>query len=144
MTFLPVVERELRVAARRPNIYWGRTVAALVGVALGAYAYVLSRRFARLQLGEILFVALTWVAFVSCVFSGVRHTAGCISSERRDGTLGLLFLTDLKGYDIALGKLVASSISALQALLAVLPVKDHPRCYGSWLVVVLPLPIPGL
>ena len=31
MTFLPIVERELRVAARRPATYWLRLGVALVG-----------------------------------------------------------------------------------------------------------------
>ena len=34
-------------------------------------------------------------------------TADCLSEEKREGTLGLLFLTDLRGYDI-----VVSSSSA--------------------------------
>jgi len=31
---------------------------------------------------------------------GVLITADCLSEEKREGTLGLLFLTDLKGYDV--------------------------------------------
>ncbi|HQU46125.1 MAG TPA: hypothetical protein PK867_25150, partial [Pirellulales bacterium] len=39
-------------------------------------------------------------------------TADCISSERREGTLGLLFLTDLRGHDVVLGKLVVAGLGA--------------------------------
>jgi ABC-type transport system involved in multi-copper enzyme maturation permease subunit len=38
-------------------------------------------------------------------FAGSVLTADCISEERRGGTLGLLLLTDLKGFDIVFGKL---------------------------------------
>ena len=41
------------------------------------------------------------VALLMCMFSA-SVTADALSSEKRNGTLGLLFLTDLKGYDIVL------------------------------------------
>jgi hypothetical protein len=52
----------------------------------------------------------------------VRHTADCLSEEKREGTLGLLFLTDLKGYDVVVGKLVSTSVNAFFGLLAILPI----------------------
>ena len=45
-----------------------------------------------------------------------------MSEEKREGTLGLLFLTDLKGYDVVAGKLVANSLNGFYALMAILPV----------------------
>jgi hypothetical protein len=45
-----------------------------------------------------------------------------MSEEKRDGTLGLLFLTDLRGYDVVSGKLMASALRGFYALLAVFPV----------------------
>ena len=48
--------------------------------------------------------------------AGLLGTADCVSSEKRDGTLGLLFLTDLKGYDVICGKLAANSVSVLYGL----------------------------
>ena len=33
-TFLPIVSRELRVAARRRGTYWNRTLAAIVAIAI--------------------------------------------------------------------------------------------------------------
>ena len=32
----------------------------------------------------------------------MRNTADSLSAEKREGTLGLLFLTDLRGYDVVL------------------------------------------
>src|SRR6185436_16175150 len=42
--------------------------------------------------------------------------------EKREGTIGFLFLTDLRGYDVVLGKLLATSLRTFYALLAVLPI----------------------
>src|SRR5438445_4146393 len=38
MTFLPIVERELRVAARRKNTFWTRMAVALVAVLIAGWA----------------------------------------------------------------------------------------------------------
>src|SRR5256885_5281345 len=63
-----------------------------------------------------LFRALFGFAFVYCLFIGARLTADCLSEEKREGTLGLLFLTDLKGYDVVFGKLAATSVNSIYAL----------------------------
>jgi len=73
-----------------------------------------------------LFGNLTGAAVLYCLFSGVRATADCLSEEKREGTLGLLFLTDLKGYDVVLGKLAGTSLNALYSLLAVVPLLAVP------------------
>src|SRR2546430_12613699 len=38
MTFLPIVDRELRVAARRPATYWTRLVFAIAGAGIVSLA----------------------------------------------------------------------------------------------------------
>src|SRR5207249_7362657 len=66
--------------------------------------------------------------------AGRRFTADCLSSEKREGTLGLLFLTDLRGYDVVFGKLAATSLSGFFGLLALVPVLALPMMMGgvSW------------
>jgi hypothetical protein len=54
-----------------------------------------------------------------------------LSQERREGTLGLLYLTSLKGYDIIIGKLIATSLHAFYGLLAVLPMLSLPLLIGG-------------
>ena len=61
----------------------------------------------------------------------MRWTADCLSSEKREGTLGFLFLTDLKAYDVVAGKLASSSLSAAYGLLAVMPVLTIPMLLGG-------------
>src|SRR5207244_13589599 len=66
-----------------------------------------------------------------CLLAGVFLTADCLSEEKRDGTLGLLFLTDLRGYDVVLGKFVAMLVNALYGLLALLPIMAIPLLLGG-------------
>src|SRR5882724_140819 len=122
MTFLPIVARELRVAARRRGTYWSRLGAALAGLAVGAWVMLIPELRSPQRLGIYLFVALSVIAYVHALLAGLFTTADCLSEEKRQGTLGLLFLTDLKGYDIVLGKLAATSLNSLYGMLAIFPV----------------------
>jgi ABC-type transport system involved in cytochrome c biogenesis permease component len=131
MTFLPIVERELRTACRRRGSYWMRVGAALVALLLGAWMLLWTHFGSQRQLGLSMFVALSVIAFLYALLSGLRPTADCLSEEKREGTLGLLFLTDLKGYDIVLGKLAATSLNVFYGLLAILPIMAVPLLMGG-------------
>ena len=121
--FWTVVGRELRVAARRRSTYWTRAVAVLLGTLLLVWMLEISSAFAApAQAGRALFGVLAFCAWLSCVFAGVFLTADCLSEEKREGTLGLLFLTDLRARDIMVGKLVATSVNGLYGIVALLPV----------------------
>jgi ABC-type Na+ efflux pump permease subunit len=122
MHTLPIVERELRVASRRPRTYFGRLSAAGVAVVFTAYLYWMFSHFGGQAAGRQMFTMLVQLAFIYCLFSGVGNTADCLSREKREGTMGFLFLTQLRGYDIVLGKLLATSLSALYGVLAIVPV----------------------
>ena len=124
MTFLPIVERELRAVARRPATYWTRLAFAAVGVGVVSLAllFAVVAETARSRAGGNLFKFLSLVALGFSGLAGVFLTADCLSEEKREGTLGLLFLTDLNGYDIVFGKLFVRSLSAGYGLLAFLPI----------------------
>ena len=122
MRFLPIVQRELRVSARRWSTYWVRTWIALL-VVVASVAIVLANGDEPPQaVAQYLFFSVTGGALLYCLLIGARTTADCLSEEKRAGTLGLLFLTDLKGYDVVAGKLVANSLNGFYGLLAILPV----------------------
>lgn len=132
MTLLPIVERELRVAARKPGSHWVRALAALAAMAGCGWALLVSRRvFASAQQGHMAFTWLAWLAFLYALTAGPRSTADCLSEEKREGTLGLLFLTDLKGRDVVLGKMAATSLNTFYGLLAMLPVLAIPLLMGG-------------
>src|SRR5688572_27570601 len=99
MTFLPIVERELRVAARRRSTYWTRAgVAAAALILFGGMVGLssLQRSGLATQLGPILFGIFSWLSFIAVCAAGVFLTSDSLSEEKREGTLGLLFLTDLR------------------------------------------------
>ncbi len=143
MTFLPIVERELRVAARRPTMYRARLFAALGVMLVWLVLVIGSRRASAAELSQTLFIAFGVIALLFCLLAGIFLTADCLSQEKRDGTLGLLFLTDLKGYDVVLGKLLATSAHSVYGLLAVFPVLGLPLLLGGvtgaefWRVMVV-------
>src|SRR5688572_20507617 len=113
MTLLPIVERELRVAARKRSTFWVRMIAALVAVVVAVGFLILSSlRFGvgAAQLGHALFSALTWLSLAAALGAGLFLTSDCLSEEKREGTLGFLFLTSLRSYDVVGGKLLATSL----------------------------------
>ena len=122
MTFLPIVERELRVASRRRSTYLGRLAGALVAMGIGGWIMLAMHANAPGEMGLVLFVALSVMLCLYSLGAGARITSDCLSEEKREGTLGLLFLTDLKGYDIVSGKLVANSLNIFYGLLSAFPV----------------------
>src|SRR2546427_3900975 len=132
MTFLPIVDRELRVRARQKSTHRTRLIGAVLAsglVALMLLASAFGRGVGRF--GGFVFVALAWLAFLYALLEGARNTADCLSEEKRAGTLGLLFLTDLKGYDVVLGKLIATSLNSFYGLIAIFPVLAIPLLLGG-------------
>jgi len=132
MQFLPIADRELRVAAHQPRTWWRRVLTTGVGLALFAFMFAVVGQFRGLLfIGRELFTALSWVGVIYALLAGPLTTADCLSRERRDGTLGLLFLTDLQSYDVVLGKLAAASLRIAFDLTAVLPLAAIPMLMGG-------------
>ncbi len=132
MTFLPIVDRELRVAARRRGTHRLRLLVPLAGMLLvGMCALLLSAGVAPKQVGHAIFQGFSLLLLLYSLIYGRRATADCLSCEKREGTLGLLFLTDLKGYDIILGKLAATSLGGFYGLLSAFPVLAVPLLMGG-------------
>src|SRR5206468_9192984 len=132
MRFLPIVARELRVAARRHGTYAIRLLAAAAALTVTLWLCLLpTLGQPPSALGKSLFTALSIMAFAYCLLIGPFLTADCISSEKRDGTLGLLFLTELRGWDVVLGKWAATSLAGFYGLVAVLPSLAIPLLIGG-------------
>lgn len=132
MTILPVIVRELRVAARRPLTYRVRWMAAgLLYVLWLVMCLVAWGRSPQERFSQDLFWAFGWTAFLPTLMAGVFLTAESVSREKEQGTLGLLFLTDLHGHDVVLGKLIGHSVNALFGLFAVLPLLGIPLLMGG-------------
>ncbi len=147
MTFLPIVERELREASRRRETFRIRHIMAAAALFGGGWIMLAMIDSAPQRLGETLMGTLAAGVYLYCALVGVFTTADCLSEEKREGTIGLLFLTDLKGYDIVFGKLAASSLNAFYGVLAVFPVMAIPLLVGGvtvaefWRIVLVSLNI---
>ncbi len=129
---LPIVQRELLVASRKWHTFWTRIAAAAIGffvvlLTLGADTAVSAGAGA----GKSIFSILSWLSFWACFFGGAMLTADSLAVERREGTLGLLFLTDLKGCDVVLGKLAAKSLTGFFCLIAIVPMLAVPLLLGG-------------
>jgi ABC-type transport system involved in multi-copper enzyme maturation permease subunit len=137
MTVWPVIDRELRTQARLPFTY-GLRVLSMSMLLLAAF-YFGARNGFNLDLGGALFGYLNFTLFCAVWILVPLFTADCISREKREGTMGLLFLTPLRARDIVLAKGLVHGLRALTLWLAVLPVLTIPFLLGgiTWKEAVL-------
>lgn len=131
MTSWPILERELRVWARRGVTYWGRFTVALGGILVCVMPLLWSGNLvAPGTTGRSGFNGLVSAAFLLCCLACLL-TADAISGERREGTLGLLVLTRVKHLDLLLGKLASRSLTSVLGLVALMPLLAFPLLTGG-------------
>jgi len=129
MTVLPVIGRELREAARRTATYSLRIHG--VGALLAVCAWITLNESVAWSDGGAVFARLHTALFLAIWVLVPLVVADCISRERREGTLPLLFLTPLRASDIVLAKSLAHGLTAFTLWLAVLPVLTMPFVAGG-------------
>jgi ABC-type transport system involved in multi-copper enzyme maturation permease subunit len=130
MACLPIIERELRVALRkrRPTRSRLKVAAAAAG---GAMLFLLlggptgSRNLGR-ELDELLCMAGLYF-----VVRAPRLTAGVLAEERRNQTLGLLFLSGLGAGEVFASKFLSAALVAFTDLLALFPMLALPFLIGG-------------
>src|SRR6478736_3828775 len=114
--------------------FWLRIIAALVAfvIASGLFTLLVSiPGGGGAHPGGPLFAVLTWMSLAVALSAGLFFTSVGVSAGKREGTLGFLFLTDLRGYDVVLGKLLATSCRCVFALLAIFPVLACTQLLGG-------------
>ena len=131
MTSLPIVERELGIASRKLGSWLSRWIIAIVAVCFGGLWLGIAYLEGGMMKGDIFFAILAWACFAYCLLAGLWTTSDTLTREKSDGTLGLLFLTDLRGYDVVLGKMITASLKSFYGVLAVLPVLALPLLMGG-------------
>lgn len=132
MNVWPVIVRELRQQARQKFTFTLRGLG--VGLmTIAAILFALEYSFGP-YLGGWLFAGLHITLFYAIWVLVPLSASDCISRERREGTLGLLFLTPLRAREIVMAKALAHGLRAGTLLLAVLPVLTIPFILGgvSW------------
>jgi len=121
-----ILDRELKIAARQKSTRISRTLAPfLLATIWFIVCWTGSVRSAQ-QLGFQTLIATSILALAGALFAGAFLTADSISSEKREGTLGLLFLTHLRPADVILGKFFSTFTQAFYVLLAIFPVLALP------------------
>lgn len=126
----PVVQRELREGARRPLNHWLRVGSAFGGmIVFGLVAN--ARNMPATAIGGQLFACIHTLLLVLICCTVPAMTADCIAREKREGTLGLLFLTPLTALGIVTGKAAIQFARTFTAWLAVLPVLVVPVLTGG-------------
>jgi ABC-type transport system involved in multi-copper enzyme maturation permease subunit len=137
----PVIFRELRAESRKSFTYWLRVIGA--AAILAAIFFTLQQpgrwtRFGALPvvqsqqlMGRMLFGNVNGTLFALVWLIVPLLTADCINREKREGTLGLLFLTPLTAEGIVIGKMFAHALRALTFVLTMLPVLAVPLLVGG-------------
>ena len=132
MQFLSVAERELRVAARKRSSFRVRIFASVVALFVCGFSLWFVTLFrARPIPGEQLFYVLSWLAFFFACIVGPALTADSVNEEQNNGTLGLLFLTNLNSISISLGKLFGHGVLALYSIISIVPIMALPFLLGG-------------
>lgn len=131
MTFLPLLERELRARARSRATFWTRFAVVLVTMVV-CLPELLSAGFGTQagSSGKFIFNGIVVIGFLLAC-GGCLLTADVISRERREGTLGLLLLTRVRKFDLLLGKFGSAGLTSLCALAALLPLMMIPVLAGG-------------
>ena len=125
MNSWPIILRELRAEARRPVHYRLRLLA---GTAFTAYLafYALVAVQASAAVGAAVFQAINFNIYLTIWLTAPLLTCDCLSKEKREGTLSLLFLTPLTALGVVIGKSFVHALRALSFLLAAAPVVTVP------------------
>ena len=135
-----MVERELRVASRRSGTYWGRAGAGLAGVMV--IGFMMAADWTRMPLpviGQTFFRLLGGLTALTVLTSVMQFSSEAFAREKREDTLGLLFLTPLRPVDIVLGKLVSTSLSAYMSASSSAPSNSRPSGSSPRLSISSPL-----
>ncbi len=131
MTILPIVARELNVMARRAGVRWVRVaVAALASFFCFQSFEANSSIGISNTAGQAVLRALSAAGFLFACAAAFQ-AAESVNVERREGTLGLLFLTDLKSHDVVLGKLISAGANSFYSLAGFAPVLMLPLVVGG-------------
>jgi len=132
MLSLPIVLREFSLAARRKRTFWVRVLfAALLGLNALMFIFAAMTEPSNSAGGWEFFNVLSAQTFFATALVAPALIGGCISDERNDGTLGLLFLTRLNSADIVLGKLIGRGFDAFLLFLCAMPFLFVPILLGG-------------
>jgi ABC-type transport system involved in multi-copper enzyme maturation permease subunit len=117
---MPIARREMLILARSARTYRGRLATGIMTLVGGiAFAVIYSQTGLRSAAPFIGVVG--YMLSLMCIFTGAQLSADAIAREKREGTLGLLFLTGLPAWQITGGKLIANGVSSFFSIFVTFP-----------------------
>ncbi|HKQ37578.1 MAG TPA: ABC transporter permease [Verrucomicrobiae bacterium] len=130
MLALPIARRELLVLSRAPLTWKNRmgVSAVVLGAAILLSVFYHFGGSKALTMGMHFFGGML---SMMCLFAGVALTADSIAEEKRAGTIGLLFLTDLSPFEIVMGKLIAHGVRGFYTAICALPLLSMSMIVGG-------------
>lgn len=131
MRFLSVADRELRAAARRSATYYVRWITGVGFFVLLVWLLWVFDAFTNQRRVPDVLQVFAVMIFFYCLIIGTARTADCLSSEKREGTLGLLYLTNLNSAEIVAGKLCSNALATVYGLVAIFPIMAIPLLMGG-------------
>lgn len=143
MSVLPVIVRELRAQGRQPLTYWLRVIGGLsVAAAFAVALWTLDDSRGQVRgsmafsdtlhiFGITLFGKMNLFIFGAIWLFVPLATADAVSRERREGTLVLLYLTELRSFGIVAGKAFVHLLRAVSLFLTMVPWLLLPMLFGG-------------
>jgi len=125
----PVINRELRGAARSPALFRLRLAVGLIGITV--LGLTLLRLGAGLNSGGPIFNAVHYANVIMLFILTPLMAADVISKEKREGTLDLLFLTTLTPVKFVATKFASQFVRILSVWAVLLPVSAVPLLSGG-------------
>ena len=130
MVCLPLIERELRVALRKQRPARARLKVAALAAAGSVFFLLLGAHVDSVSMGRTL-EQLLCIVGLHFVLRAPLLTAGVLAEERRNQTLGLLFLSGLGAGEVFASKFLSSALIAFTNLLAIFPMLALPFLIGG-------------
>jgi ABC-type transport system involved in multi-copper enzyme maturation permease subunit len=147
----PIFAREFLTVPRRASHYTARAASLGLLWVVGVTAWLATNAFGRAptlgesaRFGLLVFQVFTFVQLTLVLFSAPLSAATAVAREKDRRTFVLLLMTDLRDYEIVLGKLLGSLLPILLVLLGSLPVLGMLLLLGgiapfqvvqSWLIL---------
>ncbi len=147
----PIFAREFLTVPRTEKHYIARGAALVALLTLGLTAWLATNALGRTmtlgdtaRFGRLIFQIYCFVALMLVVFFAALSAAGAVAREKDRRTFILLLLTDLRDYELVLGKMLGSLLPIGLLLVGLLPVLAMLMLLGgiqpsqvtmSWLVL---------
>jgi ABC-type transport system involved in cytochrome c biogenesis permease component len=127
----PITTRELLGLARRKKTYWDRVLIGGLLLLLACAVVFFNGEGLSRPTANLLFQGAHSLMLLYSLLAGAHTTFDTISSEKREGTLGLLYLSNMSPLEIIFGKLTTATLQTVFGLMVCLPLLAVPILTGG-------------